>query len=173
MKNNLTTTKSTDLVLKKSKSMLNITNRILSGSKNLTTKSNKDVILNSDVMMINGLMWEKETVEEEMDWYEAMEYAENLRLGGYDDWRLPTMEELQAVITFCGGVIGHYSNNRNDNTYQSSYKEKGFSTGEYWSSSAGESDSDGSSEDNIVDFYYGSVSYTCYDAYVRCVRAGE
>jgi len=36
MKNNLTTTKNTDLVLKKSKSMLNITNRILSGKTALT-----------------------------------------------------------------------------------------------------------------------------------------
>ena len=36
MKNNLTTTQSTDLVLKKSKSMLNITNRILSGKTALT-----------------------------------------------------------------------------------------------------------------------------------------
>ena len=36
MKNSLTTTQSTDLVLKKSKSMLNITNRILSGKTALT-----------------------------------------------------------------------------------------------------------------------------------------
>ena len=36
MKNNLTTTKNTDLILKKSKSMLDITNRILSGKTALT-----------------------------------------------------------------------------------------------------------------------------------------
>ena len=101
MKKTLTTTQSTDLVLKKSKSMLNITNKILSASKT----TDKSIVLSSDVIMINGLMWQKETVEEEMDWYEAMEYAENLRLGGYDDWRLPTIDELEFIVDFCGGIV--------------------------------------------------------------------
>ncbi len=104
MKNNLTTTQSTDLVLKKSKATLGIVKRILSSTKSLTTKSNKDVILSPDVMMINGLMWQKETVEEEMQWEEAMEYAENLSLGGYDDWSLPTIEEFREVVRSFGGI---------------------------------------------------------------------
>ena len=107
MKKNLTT-QSTDLVLKKSKSTLDITKRILSGSKSLTTKSNKDVIVSPDVMMINGLMWQDEpyTKEEKdaynygkvLDWDSAMAYAKELRLGGYDDWRLPRKDELLELF---------------------------------------------------------------------------
>jgi hypothetical protein len=171
MKNNLTTTQSTDLVLKKSKSTLGITKRILSGSKSFTTKSNKDVILNPDVMMINGLMWQKETVEEEMKWEEAMEYAENLRLGEYDDWRLPTREELQAVVTSCSGILNDYENNESNEYYQTDYQEKGFISSDYWSSSTLASNT------NVawyVDFYFGYTSYLNkdYSKYVRCVRAG-
>jgi len=29
-----------------------------------------------------------------------MEYAKKLRLGGYDDWRLPTLEEIGSVADF-------------------------------------------------------------------------
>jgi hypothetical protein len=28
----------------------------------------------------------------QMNWYEAMEWAQNLSYGGYDDWRLPTFD---------------------------------------------------------------------------------
>ena len=32
-----------------------------------------------------------------MDWNHAIEYAENLRKGGFTDWRVPTKEELQII----------------------------------------------------------------------------
>jgi len=32
-----------------------------------------------------------------MDWNHAMEYAENLRKGGFTDWRVPTKEELEII----------------------------------------------------------------------------
>ena len=181
MKKTLTTTQSTDLVLKKSKSTLGITKRILAGSKSLTTKSNKDVILSPDVMMINGLMWQKETVEEEMQWEEAMEYAENLSLGGYDDWRLPTIEEFRELVRSFGGINTSMAdddcNNKSDknisnNHYQKFYEEKGFVSIDSWSSTT-----------YIYDTYYTwyvnfSCGYTSYDykgnsKYVRCVRVGQ
>ena len=42
-----------------------------------------------------GLMWQKATdaksdsLDGRVTWYEAEEYAKNLRLGGYSDWRVP------------------------------------------------------------------------------------
>ena len=38
--------------------------------------------------------WNKLSV----NYYEAEEYAKNLRLGGFDDWRLPCLNEIQIVL---------------------------------------------------------------------------
>jgi len=32
------------------------------------------------------------------NWSEALVYAENSTLGGYDDWRLPNIKELQSIV---------------------------------------------------------------------------
>ncbi len=175
--NALITQESTEVVLRKATNIINRTNKILKNSK-------RELVTNPDVMMINGLMWQKETVEEAMNWDDAMEYAKNLRLGGYDDWRLPTIEEFKEVVTSCGGVPTIYGEddcysisdkNMNNNDYQDCHQEKGFSSYYYWSSTTYESNSNDTS---IVDFYNGNVSssydYSKYSYhYVRCVRAGE
>ncbi len=41
-----------------------------------------------------GQMWQLERSKMINSFDEARRYAENLRLGGYDDWRLPTIYEL-------------------------------------------------------------------------------
>jgi hypothetical protein len=47
-----------------------------------------------------GLMWQKSDSLKGMDWEEALEYAENLKIGGYDDWRLPNAKELQSIVDY-------------------------------------------------------------------------
>ncbi|MFQ5451280.1 MAG: DUF1566 domain-containing protein [Nitrospinaceae bacterium] len=51
-----------------------------------------------------GLMWQKGDsyldVKKGLNWYEALEYVEEKnaeKFGGYSDWRLPTMEELDKL----------------------------------------------------------------------------
>ncbi|MDQ7046626.1 MAG: DUF1566 domain-containing protein [Sulfurovum sp.] len=94
--NTLITQESTEVVLRKATNIINRTNKILKNSK-------RELVTHPDVMMINGLMWQKETVEEKMNWNDAMEYAKNLRLGGYDDWRLPTIEEFEKLVILSFG----------------------------------------------------------------------
>jgi hypothetical protein len=44
-----------------------------------------------------GLTWTKEDNGSNVDWYQAIAYCTNLRLGGYSDWRLPTIDELRDI----------------------------------------------------------------------------
>lgn len=49
----------------------------------------------------SGLMWTQKDSYADLDkclnWYQSMEYVENLRTGGYDDWRIPGMSELAGI----------------------------------------------------------------------------
>jgi arylsulfatase A-like enzyme len=54
---------------------------------------------------VTGLMWQKD-MGEKISYPEAVEKANNLSLGGYDDWRIPTIKELYSLILFTGRVMG-------------------------------------------------------------------
>lgn len=49
-----------------------------------------------------GLMWLKDPTAEGsvFAWSEALLHCENLELGGYEDWRLPSIRELESVVDF-------------------------------------------------------------------------
>lgn len=49
-----------------------------------------------------GLTWQAIGTEVGMDWEAALIYAESLELGGYDDWRLPNIKELQSIVDYSG-----------------------------------------------------------------------
>ena len=42
-------------------------------------------------------MIQKGSAEVPMNWHDAMEYAKNLKLGGFTDWHIPTIEELKEI----------------------------------------------------------------------------
>ena len=47
-----------------------------------------------------GLIWQTADSQKGLNWEEALQYAENLTLGGYDDWRLPNAKELQSIVDY-------------------------------------------------------------------------
>ncbi len=178
-KNQLTTTKSTALILGKSKSLMKITKKLLEGKKKELVRKSQDITAHKDITLIGDLMWEKDS--REMTWNEGMEYAKSLRLGGYDDWRLPTLKELGEVVTLCGGELTTFGDddwdkkigrNRENTLYQEAYKGKGFAYGYYWSSTT---HAYNSYTAWYVHFYGGyQASRDKYHSYyVRCVRAGQ
>lgn len=75
----------------------------------------------ANIVMDNhtGLMWQDEDYTDEekqnfsvnkshgkvLDWNKAVEYANNLRLGGYNDWRLPTLSELSSIVVKGKGEV--------------------------------------------------------------------
>ncbi|MEG3754136.1 DUF1566 domain-containing protein [Psychromonas arctica] len=47
-----------------------------------------------------GLTWQKQDSQQEMNWQQALDYSEQLQLGGHDDWRLPNAKELQSILDY-------------------------------------------------------------------------
>ena len=47
-----------------------------------------------------GLMWQQADDGQLRDWENALDYAENLVLGGFNDWRLPNAKELQSIVDY-------------------------------------------------------------------------
>lgn len=52
--------------------------------------------------LVTGLMWVKARGSK-MTWDEAANGAAKSRVGGYSDWRMPTIKELYSLIDFNGG----------------------------------------------------------------------
>lgn len=44
-----------------------------------------------------GLSWEQ-GASGDLTWSDAVDYCENLLLGGHGDWRLPSMKEIQTLV---------------------------------------------------------------------------
>ena len=44
-----------------------------------------------------GLMWPMQDNGTDISWPAAKDYCENVSLGGYQDWRMPTREELATL----------------------------------------------------------------------------
>ncbi|WP_372746937.1 DUF1566 domain-containing protein [Lutibacter sp.] len=49
-----------------------------------------------------GLMWAKNDATVHLSWEEALKYADTCTLGGYDDWRVPNVKELQSIVDYSG-----------------------------------------------------------------------
>ena len=96
---------------------------------------------------------------------EAVKYCENLTFAGFEDWRLPTLNELLSITDDSGynpainkafKNVAYETNNKGEKMYWSSIKHAGYPSSLVWSVDF-ESGSD----------YFGSV----LDRYfVRCVR---
>ena len=74
--------------------------RLVRGNKRYGTN---DYVANSDNTVTDeatGLMWQQSDSGLGMSWEEALKYAEDLVLGGYDDWRLPNAKELQSIVDY-------------------------------------------------------------------------
>ncbi len=119
--------------------------------------------LASDVLIDSktGLMWQDNSAAKNIkkDWQGALASCKELRLAGHDDWRLPTVKELQSVIT----PLSRYNP-----AVKNIFKNVGDS-GYYWSSTEDESDEAFAWMMNFKRGYE-YINYKTYKRYVRCVR---
>jgi hypothetical protein len=54
---------------------------------------------------LTGLTWVASPPQTSRTWQEAIDYANDLTLGGYDDWRLPNRKEMRSIVVY-GASIG-------------------------------------------------------------------
>ena len=109
------------------------------------------------------LMWQQATADENyMTWYVARtSYCPDLSLAGYTGWRLPTLDELRALVDRSWGYNPTINHMYFPNTVSSFY----------WSSTTTKPNTPGALG---VAFYYGddSISNKTNSYYVRAVRGG-
>jgi len=74
--------------------------RLVRGNKNYGNNNFIDNGNGTVSDLSTGLMWQQADDGTERDWENALGYAENLELAGYDDWRLPNAKELQSIVDY-------------------------------------------------------------------------
>jgi len=50
-----------------------------------------------------GLMWMQHDSGMSLNWIEALAFCENIGVASYDDWRLPTIKELNSIVDYSKG----------------------------------------------------------------------
>ncbi|RLA07540.1 MAG: hypothetical protein DRQ51_05790 [Gammaproteobacteria bacterium] len=66
----------------------------------LQQKLGKFEIIDENVALDNntGLMWKRHHETKKMSWQEALDYAKNHNFAAFDDWRLPSIDELKTIV---------------------------------------------------------------------------
>jgi formylglycine-generating enzyme required for sulfatase activity len=107
-----------------------------------------------------GLMWQKFQSPTMMAWEDALRYGESLSMGGYSDWRVPNIKEIQSLND------ASRSNPSVDQTFFPAVV-----TGKYWSSTT---QFNASTRAWYIDFAYGITTYELKTISLNllCVRGG-
>ena len=56
-----------------------------------------------------GLIWQQRDSGKTFEWKDALSYAQNLILGGHNDWRLPNAKELQSIVDYGRSPVTSHS----------------------------------------------------------------
>lgn len=102
-----------------------------------------DFSLNEDGTIVidtaTNLMWEQSDGGVTYTWSGAMDYCEDLELGGYTNWRLPDNKELQSIVKYGTTTVPAIDTDYFDITFNAAYDidnvyGDGGDYGWFWSS---------------------------------------
>ena len=79
-------------------------------------------------------MWAGKDNGKDVNWRKATEYCRDLRLGGYSDWRLATIDELEGIYDSTANAPGLGAGKHGDQASTWHVKGNLFLTGSQWSS---------------------------------------
>ena len=118
------------------------------------------VLTDSSTDPRKGRMWQDNIDAKNLilDWVKARKYCKKLKLGGFSDWYLPSMGELESIVDF-----------RKDNPAIREGFVHTSNEGYYWSSSSSVSKPTAAW---IINFDKGSSNYKDKErpGHVRCIR---
>jgi Protein of unknown function (DUF1566)/Bacterial Ig-like domain len=137
----------TDYTITVSNGVKDIANNALTVSYTYEFNANQSVTMDTT----SGLMWQDNSYTTKHNWRSAMDYCDNLILAGFDDWYLPSRNELSGLY-FRKSILNDYV------------------SGSYWSSE------ELSTNSAWVVFFTSAGSGgipKSAEVYVRCVRAGQ
>lgn len=119
-------------------------------------------------------MWQKAGSGGIVTWYEAAAYCSTANDGGYDDWRMPSKEELKTLVFCSNGTptpLADQINCGDMGTFASPTIDAQFTceSDTYWTSSVS---IEGPGQAWVVSFATGNAHSTSltFNFYVRCVR---
>jgi putative hemolysin len=132
-------------------------------SEYFSKDESKGVVVDSST----NLMWEDGESAGELSWMEAIAYCEDLSYGGYDDWRLPNINELRSIFDPSVVVSDYWSYRKMYSGFSSYMRPNGI-----WSSTTEAYNTNGA---YYIDFYNGEVSRSGKSTGIkvhgaRCVR---
>jgi hypothetical protein len=118
-----------------------------------------------------GLMWQKYgKASVRLKWQAAIEYCKNFGLAEYSDWRLPTIDELKALLNITVGD-GRTKIEKNRHNYLNNNGFRNLQSTDYWSASTYAGNTN---KAWYVYMFSGNVYYANKDhyGYVLAVRSG-
>ena len=138
--------------------------RAVRGQQCQPYENSENLVINKDGTITDtctGLMWQKEAATLKMTWQDAIEYCENLSFSDFNDWRLPTLNELRSIVDY-----SKFNPAINQDLF------KGFLSAFYWSSTS-TNDSMGGAWGLYFNNGLGDRKYKDLSNYVRAVRGGQ
>ncbi len=81
-----------------------------------------------------GLMWAGKDNGKDVTWQKAMKYCQDLRLAGYSDWRLASLEEMQGIYDREASAPGLAGEGKTLRPFKVHVKGNLFLSGNEWTS---------------------------------------